>query len=105
MHQRHAARLAGEFQRPVERGIAAAENHKTLAGELGRALHLVVNARAFERFDAFDAQTTRLKRAEAAGNDHGARMEARVQRGAQQERVILQHLQLGRLPRPGETAR
>ena len=40
-------------------------------------------------------ETTRLERAEAAGNDHGARVEARVARGAQQERMIRQHLQLG----------
>ena len=51
--------------------------------------------RAFERFAALDPEPARLERTEAAGNDHGARMKARVQRGAQQEGVILQHLQFG----------
>ena len=59
------------------------------------AFHLVVNVRAFEGVGAFDAESPRLKRTEPAGNDDRARVEARVVRGAQQERVVLEHLQLG----------
>ncbi len=94
MHERHAARFACEFERPVERGIAAAEDHEPLAGEIRGALHLVVNVPALERFAALHAQLARLKRSQAARDDDGARMKARVARRAQQERVVLEHFQL-----------
>ena len=50
---------------------------------------------ALERFAALQPEATRLERAEPARDDHGARVEARVARGDEQERVIRQHLQLG----------
>src|SRR5690606_2126046 len=38
MHERQAARLPDQLERPIERGVAAAENDEALAGELGGIL-------------------------------------------------------------------
>jgi hypothetical protein len=93
MHQRHAACLAGKFQRPIQRRIAAAENQQTFIGELRCALHLVMDVLAFESIRTFDTQAARLKRTEAAGDDHGACVKACVERSAQQEGAVLQRFQ------------
>ena len=50
---------------------------------------------ALERFAALEPEATWLERPESARDDHGPRVEARVARGDEQERVIRQHLQLG----------
>ena len=95
MYEGEAARLAGKLERPVERGVAAAENGQTLADEVARTLHLVMHVLAFEGFAALDAQPPRLERTQAARDDHGLGMKARRERSTQQEGVVLEHLQLG----------
>src|SRR5262249_21911478 len=78
MHEREALGRRAKLERPVERGIAAAEDHELFAREIGFALHLVVNVLALEGLAAFDAETPRLKRPETAGNDHGLGDERRA---------------------------
>jgi len=51
-----AGRLAGQVDHPVEGGVASAEDHQSLAVELGGVAHPVVHLPVLERFGAFDAE-------------------------------------------------
>ena len=50
------ARLGGKLERPVERRVAAAENHELLAVQLGRIAHAIVDALTLERLRTLDAR-------------------------------------------------
>ena len=69
MHQAHAFCHLGEIQRPVQCGIAAAEDDEVLARELFRISHLVVQGLTFVELDVRDPHRPRLKRTNAAGDD------------------------------------
>ena len=87
--------LAGEVDDPVERRIAAAENGELLAVVLRGVAHAVVNGPAFEYFRARHAEPARLERADATGDDHGARVEARAEDGLDVESAVLAPVQRG----------
>ena len=78
MHQRQAGCLGRQRQRPVERRIAAAEDHQLAAVEIGGVLDAVVNLLAFEVLGRLRRQAPRLKRADTGGDhdragvEHGA---------------------------------
>ena len=55
MHQRQACRPRQQLERPVERRVAAAEDHQLLAGELRGVLDAVLDGAALERLRALDA--------------------------------------------------
>ena len=90
-----AAGLAGEVDDPVERRIAAAENRELLAVVAGGVAHAVVDGLAFERFRARHADAPRLERADATGDDHRARVEARAQDGLDVEAAVFALAQRG----------
>ena len=76
MGEGYAPGLAGERERPVKGGIAAAENQQPLAG-VGIGLpDPVVHGGTFELGGAIDHQPSRLERADATGDHHRARIEA-----------------------------
>jgi len=66
MHQREARRPRQQLEGPVERRIAAAEDHDALAGELGGIPDAIMECAALERLGPFDADASRLERAEPA---------------------------------------
>jgi hypothetical protein len=61
VYQSNATRSASEFERPVERRVAATKDHQPLVGEVRRTLHLIVNVRTFELLRLFDTQATWLE--------------------------------------------
>ena len=67
-----------QLQRPVERRVAAAEDHQALAGELRGVLDAVLDGAALEGLRALDADAPRLERADAGGDHHRAGIEASV---------------------------
>ena len=81
--------LRQQLQRPVERGIAAAEDHQALAGELRGALHPVLDGAALERLRALEADAARLERADAGGDHHRAGVEGGAGRGAHVKAPVL----------------
>ena len=85
MHQREARGPWQQLQRPVERRVAAAEDHQMLAHQLGRTLHPVVDGAAFESLRALESDAPRLKGAHARRDHHGTGVEADAARGAQVE--------------------
>src|SRR5207244_12699038 len=85
VHQCQARRLAEQLERPVERRVAAAEDHQALALELGRALHPTVDARALEGLGAGQRDAPRLKRADARRDYHATGVEADSARAAQRK--------------------
>ena len=88
MHERETARLAAQFEHPVERRVAATEDDQLLIVEGLRALDAVVNALALEGFGAFDTEAARLKGADAACNHDRTRVKAGPRRSAQEEPPI-----------------
>ena len=89
MHQREARGPWQQLQRPVERRVAAAEDHQMLAHQLGRTLHPVVDGAAFESLRALESDAPRLKGAHARRDHHGTGVEADTARGAQVEAPAL----------------
>ena len=69
MHQRHALRHRHEIERPVERGIAAADDQQALVAELLHLAHGVEHRGALVGLDARHRRALGLERA-AAGGDH-----------------------------------
>ena len=61
MHERDRRGARQQFQCPVERGIAAAENHQALARELARVLHAVLDGAALETLRPFKSDASRLE--------------------------------------------
>src|SRR5690606_40300326 len=97
MHERETSSLACELERPIERGIAAAENHESLSREVRGALDLAVNVAAFELLGAFASEPARLEAAETARDDDCFRVTTRIERGAHQKRAVIEALELGGL--------
>ncbi len=89
MHEHNAVRRFRELQRPVERGVATAQNHEILAAECFRVPHAIVNGRAFVLLRLRHAQLARLKRADTGRNDHRARVEARAAARLDVETAVL----------------
>src|SRR5690606_13763994 len=85
MDQSETARLACQFQRPVERRVATAEDQQSLPGEIRRALHPVMDMAALECLRSFATEPARLKRTEPRRDDHRLGMETRIERRAHQE--------------------
>jgi hypothetical protein len=94
VHVHDAFRLAVQVDHPVERGIAAAEDHQPLAVEVGCIAHPVVDLPVLERVGALDAEPARLEGAEAGGDHDRPCQEARAGRGAEVEAAVLAPLQL-----------
>ena len=88
VHVHDALRLAVQVEHPVERGVAAAENHEPLAVEIGRAANAVVHLPVLEGVAALDAEPARLERAEARRDHDRPREERGAGGGAQQEAAI-----------------
>ncbi len=78
VHQHHAARLVGERHRPVERRVAAAADHEVAVLESAGIADPVVQGATLEFRRPRRVQAPRLKRADAAGNDHHAGIEQRA---------------------------
>ena len=95
VHVRDGRGLAGEVDDPVERRIAAAENREFLAVVLRGVAHAVVNVPALEDFRARHADAPRLERTHAAGDHHGAGVEARAENGLDIEAAVLALVQPG----------
>ena len=89
MHQREARRPRQQLQRPVERRIAATEDHQALAGELAGAADTILDGAALEGVGAFDADASRLEGAEARGDHHRAGVEADPARGGNVKAPVL----------------
>ena len=89
VHERDVLGNLREFQHPVERRIAAAENRQPLAGELLRVPYAVVHAFTFERINTVCAQRSRLEGADAGRDDHRLRIELLAGAGLDQERVVV----------------
>src|SRR5882757_479583 len=80
MDERHAVSLGGQFQHPVQSGIAAAENHQPLAVEVAGVLDPVVNRGALEGVGTLDADPARLERADTRSDYDRAGVEDRTRR-------------------------
>jgi hypothetical protein len=78
-----------EVQRPVQRGVAAADDHQVLAREVGRVLHPVEQLRAVELVEAVDLQQARLEGADAGGDEDGLGQELRAARGLDPEAAVV----------------
>src|SRR4029079_17543120 len=74
---------------PVERGIAAAEDHEFPAVVLRGVAHAVVDAAAFELVRVGDTDAPRLEGSHASGDDHGTGIEARAERGLDVEAAVV----------------
>src|SRR5690606_13158434 len=97
MHERQAARLPSQLQRPIQRRVATTEDDEPLTGEVGCILHFVMYVAPLEGLGTLHGKPSWLKRTQTARDDHGARMEARIERSAQQERPIPQALEFDNL--------
>src|SRR5262245_45631104 len=95
MHEHDTARLAAHIEGPVERRIAAAEDHQILAVKARGVLDAIVNALALESLGAFEPQPSRLERAHAARDHDRARVERRAQCRLHLEALIGLALHLG----------
>ena len=91
---------------PVEGGVAAADDHDALAGELALVADEVVRAAALPRrhVDVGDRQLLGLERAVAAGDDHRARAQLAVGRCAATT-VVAVVLRSARRSSPGAPGR
>ena len=96
--------LAAEVEHPVERRVAAAEDHEPLAVKPRGVAHAVVQLPAFERVCALDGELLRLERAEAGRDYHGAGEKRGVERGAHEEPAVVATLQARPLPGRGGIA-
>jgi isoquinoline 1-oxidoreductase subunit alpha len=75
MHQRQRLRRSRELDRPVERRVAATEDHARGMPVLVRALDAVVDLVALESLGTGKADAPRLERAHARGDDDRTRIE------------------------------
>ena len=89
MHEHDAARVLDERQRPVERGVAAAEDHHVLIRVCARILDAIVDVLAFELGRARHVELARLERAHAARDHDGAGIEHRARAGHDAEAAVL----------------
>src|SRR5205807_10264400 len=94
----HDRQLCGvlEAERPVEGGVAAADDHAALVPELRLLAHDVVQALAFPAVPVVDAELPRLEGAVAGGDDQraGEVLAALVGREPQDVPVALERLRL-----------
>src|SRR5207302_9173153 len=84
-------RVAGrvlQAERPVERRVAAADDHALLADEDALLTHDVVEPLALPFVDALDAELARLERAVARGDDERAAAEHVPLVGADREQLL-----------------
>ena len=93
MDQDHALGSVGsigrEIQCPVERRIAAADDHQILAGEVGRALDPVMQLRAVELAQTVDLEQARLEGADAGRDEDGLGQELRAPGGLDEKAAVL----------------
>src|SRR5262245_31316143 len=94
MHERKACRFRSELQRPVESGIAAAENDEPFAVKFGCIAHAIVDGGAFEDIGALHPQPARLKGTHATGDHDCARIEGGAESCAHEKAPVLPLLQL-----------
>ena len=83
--QRHALGDRLQVQRPVERGIAAADDDEVVAAEILHAAHRIEDALALIGLDAGDRRALRLERAAAGRDDHDLGLEHLVLVGGDAE--------------------
>ena len=95
MDQRHALCDRLEVERPVERGIAAADDQKVVAAEIIHAPHGIEDALALIRLDARDRRALGLERAAAGRNDNDLGLDHLVLVGGDPERPVLEPLDAG----------
>ncbi len=72
MHVDETGGLTAEVEHPVERGVAAAEDHQPLAVKARGVAHPIMQLPALDRVRARHRQPLRLERSETAGDHHGA---------------------------------
>jgi hypothetical protein len=89
MHERQAPRPGCERERPVERGVAATEDHQTLIVKLARVANAIVNVLAFKTLATLEADAPGLKGAHTRGNDNGACVESSAGGCAHMEAAVL----------------
>ena len=89
VHEHDAFGLADEVERPVERGVAAAENDDVLPFEDRRILAGVVELLPFELFDALHLEGARLEGTHARGDDHDLGVKARARARFHIEAAVL----------------
>ena len=75
VQQRHALGDRMQIERPVERGIAAADDQDVLVAELLHLAHGIEHRGAFIGLDARHRRTLRLERAAARGDHHHLALE------------------------------
>src|SRR6185312_1648863 len=97
VHEREARRLRSERERPVERGVSAAEDHEPFAVQRARVAHAVVNRCALERLAALEPDAPRLERTDAARNHHGSSGQRRAGARAQEKAAVFLSRELGHL--------
>jgi hypothetical protein len=88
-HARSLVRaILREVVRPVERGIAAADDDEVLAGKLRRVLDAVEELPLLVPLDPVELEAPRLERAHAGGDEHRAGEEARAAGGLDAEPAV-----------------
>ncbi len=80
--------LAVQFQRPVQGGVTAAQDHQVFTGQPFRIPHAVVNVAVFPFLRTLGAQPARLECAEAGCQHDGGGVERSSGRGFQQETAV-----------------
>ena len=78
--QRDAARDGMQVQHPVERGIAAADDHDAAVAEMLHLAHGIEDALVLVGVDARDRRLLRLERAAAGRDDHRLGLDRLVRR-------------------------
>jgi hypothetical protein len=94
VHVHDAGRLAGEVDHPVERGVAAAEDHEPLTVEPGGVAHPVMDLLVLECIRTLDAEPARLERAESRRDHDGPGDEPGAGRCGEVESAVLAGTQL-----------
>jgi hypothetical protein len=82
---------AGQRQRPVDRGIAAAGDYHPLAAQVLAPLHHVEDAAALVGLDAVERRAVRPEGADAGRHDDGPRQDAGPGRGLDPETIAVRH--------------
>ena len=100
MHQRHRFGDIDEVHGPVQRGVAAAGDHKPLAGERVALAHRILHrAAGLEIIEVGQRRALRYERPAAGRDHHDGRVQLDTVACRQQPAAVIQLLQrLGHLP-------
>ncbi len=97
MHESDARCLRRQVQRPVERRIAASEDHQLAVMEVGRVLDAIVHLGALKLLHSLERQAARLERAHAGCDHHRTGVEDAAGAGPKMEAAIVTVLELEHL--------